>query len=157
MADTKQFGKLAINPAVNPGILDTATWDPETAWTQIQAVGVDDWEALQAAATNETPPAPAADLTPYPSSFARHAGAFYCLAGLNDGQQVFLALGPGADSLLGVPIGSKALSENLRLAVYPTDALVIDRFCRLVKPEAGPKALGPVSRLGIGTRMTTAV
>ena len=43
------------------------------------------------------------------------------------------------------------------LAVYPTDAPVIDRFFRTLAPEQGPRAFGPVPRLGIGTRMTTAV
>jgi hypothetical protein len=45
----------------------------------------------------------------------------------------------------------------IRLALYPTDAAIIDRFFRLVAPDKGPQALGPVARLGIGTRMTTAV
>ena len=43
------------------------------------------------------------------------------------------------------------------LALYPTDAPIIDRFFRILAPEKGPRALGPVPRLGIGTRMTTAV
>ncbi len=43
------------------------------------------------------------------------------------------------------------------LALYPTDAPVIDHFFRTLAPDKGPRALGPVPRLGIGTRMTTAV
>ena len=34
---------------------------------------------------------------------------------------------------------------------------MIDRFLRRIAPDKGPRALGPAPRLGIGTRMTTAV
>ena len=33
-----RFGKLEINPALSPGVLDTATWDRAAAWAAIQAV-----------------------------------------------------------------------------------------------------------------------
>ncbi len=90
--------------------------------------------------------------------------SFYCLAHLFDGQRVFLQLGEDGtdnDILLTAPIAVKRLpgasAAGSYLAVYPTDAPVVDRFCRLVAPERAPQALGPVPRLGIGTRMTTAV
>jgi len=41
--------------------------------------------------------------------------------------------------------------------MYKTGAAVIDRFFRFVSPDLGPKAMGAVPRLGVGTRMTTAV
>ena len=77
---------------------------------------------------------------------------------------MFLAIGPQANHVgLESPVGSKVLSEtsasmpSLVVALYPTDASVIDRFFRTLAPDNGPRALGPVPRLGIGTRMTTAV
>ena len=47
--------------------------------------------------------------------------------------------------------------RHRKLRVYPTDAPVIDCFFRRIAPDKGPRALGPMPRLGIGTRMTTAV
>jgi hypothetical protein len=41
--------------------------------------------------------------------------------------------------------------------MYATDAATLDRFFRGVSPQRAPRALGAVPRLGIGTRMTTAV
>ena len=152
-------GKLNINPARNPAILDTATWDREAAWAAIQAIEDAYWPALIEAATNGSSVPAAHGLTLYAPASVWHEGVFYCLAGLADGQQVFLEIGSGAeDSDLAVPIGTKsvpAIASNLR--IYPTDAAIIDRFFRLFAPDKGPRALGPVPRLGIGTRMTTAV
>ena len=102
-------------------------------------------------------------MTPYLAACAWHGDTLVCPAGLPDGQQVFLAIGPQApDVALGPLLGIKTLPPTAAmphalLALYPTDAPVIDRFFRTLAPDKGPRALGPVPRLGIGTRMTTAV
>ncbi len=159
-----RFDKLEINPALNPGVLDTATWDRTTAWTAVQAVADDDWLALVEAARQTAPLPASGSLTLHTSSCAWSGGTLVCLAGLVDGQQAFLSIGSqAADLPLGTPLGEKLLlssavgNSSAMLALYPTDAPVIDRFFRLLAPEKGPRALGPVPRLGIGTRMTTAV
>ena len=41
------------------------------------------------------------------------------------------------------------------MAAYRADAASIDRYVSLIKPDKGPKALGAVPRLGIGSRMST--
>jgi hypothetical protein len=161
-----RFGKLDINPAKNPAILDTATWDRAAAWAAVQAVDDAYWLAVMEAAANGAPPPATASLTPYAASVAWHQGAFYCLAGLPDGQQVFLEIGQGtSDAVLGAPIGAKSWpasppnpqSPIPNIRFYPTDAPILDRFFRLIAPEKGPRPLGAIPRLGIGTRMTTAV
>ena len=48
-------------------------------------------------------------------------------------------------------------APSVLLTLYPSDASVIDRYFRTLAPDRGPRALGPVPRLGVGTRMTTAV
>jgi hypothetical protein len=164
-----RFGKLNINPAKNPAILDTATWDRAAAVAAVQAVDDAYWPTLLEAATNAAPLPAAASLTPYAASAAWHQGAFYCLAGLPDGQQVFLEIGQGtSDAVLGAPIGAKSwpasppnpqspIPNPQYLVLHPTDASILDRFFRLIAPDKGPRALGAIPRLGIGTRMTTAV
>jgi hypothetical protein len=54
-------------------------------------------------------------------------------------------------------VGVKLLPSGGSLALHPTEAGVIDRYFRHIKPEKAPQAPGAVPRLGIGTRMTTAV
>jgi hypothetical protein len=164
-----KFGRLEINPTLSPGVLDTATWDREAACAAVQAMDDTYWPALVDAAVTCAPLPATAALTPYASSAAWYQDAFCCLTGLADGQQVFLEIGRRAgDDPLGAPIAGKSWSERQpgpqpptpnpqSLALHPTDAPVIDRFFRLVAPDKGPRALGPVPRLGIGTRMTTAV
>lgn len=96
-------------------------------------------------------------------SSAWHGETLVCLASLADGQQVFLAIGPQApDVALGPLLGIKILPPTAAMphalhALYSTDAPVLERFFRALAPNKGPRALGPVQRLGIGTRMTTAV
>ena len=159
-----KFGRLEVNPARNPGILDTATWDRDAAWIATQMVDDAYWPTLVEAAANGSPLPVANNLTPYAGSCVWRDDTLVCLAALADGQQVFLTIGPQADRVaLGPPIGSKMLSTmaatmpSAMLSLYPTDSSVIDRFFRTMAPEKGPRALGPVQRLGIGTRMTTAV
>jgi len=150
-----QFGKLVINPAKNPAILDTATWAPGEAWSAVQPIAEAEWQSLRQSLGASTP---GGRLTAYPSSFAHHEGADYYLSTLPDGQQVFLALGDlPAEPVLGAPVGRKPLASGGSLALFPTDAAVIDLYFRHIKPEKGPQAPGAVPRLGIGTRMTTAM
>ena len=52
-----KIGKLKINPALSPGVLDTATWDRDAAWTAVQAVDDIYWPEL-VAATSATVPLP---------------------------------------------------------------------------------------------------
>lgn len=155
----RQFGKLVIDPALNPGVLDTATWDRQAAWAAVQAIDDRFWPELTHAAATGTP-LPASDgLHPHAAA-DRWQETTPLLASLKDGQQVFLSIGTSsAAAVLGPPIGSKSLAgqPSVQLALYPTDAAVVDRYARTLAASRGPQALGPVPRLGIGTRMTTAV
>ena len=151
-----KFGALEINPAVNPAILDTATWDAAAAWRAVEAVDDGGWQAVEQAigAGNHLPVT--GSLTPHTGSAAHCQGSAFLLAGLPDAQQVFVEISPGeCQAVLGAPIGTKALASGGHVAVYKTDAAALDRFFRLVNPSKGPKAMGPAPRLGIGTRMTT--
>ena len=153
-----RFNQLEINPAKNPAVLDTATWDPAHAWEQVKALGADDWQALQEAAASRSPWPANPRLAQYPASEASYQGVSYGLAGLPDGQSVFLGTGPvQATDVLGQPLGRLQLSAAFQVSAYPADAATLDRYFRHIRPDKGPRPLGAVPRLGIGTRMTTAV
>jgi hypothetical protein len=153
-----RFNQLDINPAKNPAILDTATWDPAGAWDQVQATGADYWHSFQDAAASRAPLPASPHLTLYVASEASYHGVFYCLAGLADGQQVFLGIGPAqAEAVLGPALGLLPLPSGDSLGCYPADAATLDRYFQLIRPDKGPHPLGATPRLGIGTRMTTAI
>ena len=136
-----RFGKLDINPRLSPGVLDTATWDRAGAWAAMTAEDAIDWQAW-VAATRHGVPLPASEgLTPHLASCAWHGDTLICLTSLPDGQEVFTAIGPAAADLpLGTPLGQQALAPAAPgtpegvLAVYPTDAPVIDRYLRTRHP-----------------------
>jgi hypothetical protein len=153
-----KFGKLEIEPAKNPAVLDSATWDPEKAWDIIGSLGERYWQSMHEAIMRKQDLPVNERCFPHSASCARHEGSDFLLASLADGQQVFIEIATaGRNTLLTEPIGRKSLGRDCYITAYRTDAAVIDRYVRLAKPEKAPKAMGATPRLGIGTRMSTAV
>lgn len=153
-----QFGKININPAKNPAVLDTGTWDEESASTIFLSIDSTYWHLVRDSVRAKSQ-LPATDkLTPYSGSAGVFQGSAFFLATLRDGQQVFIEIGTTADeSVLGAPAGVGPLDGDQHIRIYKTNAATIDRYCQFVKPEKGPKAMGAIPRLGIGVRMTTAM
>ncbi len=152
-----KFGQLELDPAVNPGVLDTGTWDRPLAWTTLEAANCD-WPAVKRAAAGEQVLPGNDRLKAHGPSVVCRPEAVFFLASLPDGQDVFLRIGCEEEPpLLGPPLGRRRLPAGDWVSAFPTDAAVVDRFCRKLKPEKGPRALGATPRLGVGTRMTTAV
>ena len=180
------FGRLSIDPAKNPAVLDTGTWNAEKAWALIGGIEDGYWRSLldsvggKAGAGGNTAVsgAPARDLpeaaggfTPYPQSCARYPvadapwGGSLFLARLADGQKVMVALeeadapkrrGAGARDAEG-RIGTRSVEGGVRLSAFRTDAPTLSRLLQAYYPAKAPRALGAVPRLGIGTRMSTAM
>lgn len=159
-----KFGAIDIDPAKNPAILDTATWDPKSACDILRQLDERFWQSTYLAPRSTWALPVNEHFIPYAGSFARYQGSDFLLASLQDGQQVFISIGPGPMSsvgdrngVLGEPMGKKRLADGTCVAVYKTDAAIIDRYCRFINPDKGPKALGATPRVGIGSRMSTAV
>ena len=152
-----RFGQLEINPAENPGVLDTGTWDLSAARQQVRAVE-SDWAIVASALRQGTPLPSMVSIEVWKGSVSSAKYAVWFLAGLPDGQSVILYVGKSeSKETLGKPLEQWLLPDGSQLKIYPTDAAVLDRYCRLLKPDKGPQALGATPRLGIGTRMTTQV
>jgi hypothetical protein len=152
-----KFKKIKMDPAKNPAVLDTATWQPERAWVVLSAVDESYWESVRTAVRHDSRLPVDRHCTVYAGSAAEYRTSVFFLAGLDDGQHVFVELGTeDTDVALGEPIGIRAFEDRGRLAVYRTDAAAIDHYVSLIKPDKDPKALGAVPRLGVGSRMTTA-
>lgn len=140
-------GTFQVDPARNPAVLDTATWDRAAAWRFVKRAG-ERWMAAREGG------AVGAGVTVYGGSAVRRGAATFLLSGLPDGQQVFVEVGRGG-AALGEPLGEMTLKNGLRVVAYPTDAAVVDRYCRVLRPHNRPRALGSTPRLGVGCRMTT--
>src|ERR1044071_803744 len=94
------FGALDLDPVVNPAVLDTATWDTDKAWEAVQGIHCD-WRALQKAVAETVDFPPSGGCALYAGSAAIQDNSTFVLAGLDDGQQVFLEIrsGDGFDVL----------------------------------------------------------
>ncbi len=149
-------GALPFDPAVNPAVLDTATWDPAAAESVIRSV---DSEALAdlSRALREggaLPSIPGVEL--YEGSRVSADSGQFVLAGLKDGQQVLLEVTSGSGSRLAHLFGSIQVGVDGTIALHETTAANLHAFVRDVAPGRGPQALGDTPRLGVGSRMTTA-
>jgi hypothetical protein len=153
-----KFGQLKINPATNPAVLDTTTWNTEEAWKQIDALHGDD--LIRAGRAEEEAQAfeIAAGVTIHPSSRVQSEEGTFVLATLPDKQDVLLHFASAAaPATVGEPIGRKELSDGTTLSAVATRNETIDRFARRYLPEKVTRALGATPRLGIGDRMSTTV
>ena len=149
-----RFGVLEMDPAHNPAVLDTATWDPAGAAQRVIRSDAAYWERVRDAAANDLPLPSGAGLVPHTASCSRLCGRLLFLVSLDDGQQVFVELGSD-EPLLGQPLISRPLAPGVYLAAHAADAPTVHRF--VTASGRSPRPLGPIPRLGVGTRMTTAV
>jgi hypothetical protein len=152
------FGRLQIDPALNPAVLDTATWQPEAVVAALTAATVAAWNRVRRQAQSGAVPSGVGHFTfGVPGPLPAAAGT-WAVARLEDGQQALLLFRRGpAPAGLALPLASRSLAEGWTLDLLPADLESVAAFVRWVAPERGPQALGPVPRLGIGTRMSTAV
>ena len=129
-----RFEKIEIDPRKNPAVLDTATWEPASAWSTVSAIDESHWNSV-AKAVREDHPLPVDErCIVYAGSCAEYQASVFFLAGLADGQHVFIQLGTDdKDTFLEKTIGTRSLKDETRLAVYCTDAAVIDRAKRVIE------------------------
>jgi len=152
-----KFGNLIINPAKNPAVLDTGTWDCSKACSMISAVNERFWTSVSKTSRQTDRVLPEGRLTAYAGSAAQHRENLLFLLSLNDGQHIFAELGKeNRPVILAEPVGSRSFKDGGRLAVYPTDAATVERYVSVIRLDKNPRALGTTPRLGIGSRMTTA-
>jgi len=152
-----RFNKLDINPAENPAILDTCSWDNAAVRQMTSQLSKEYIEGLAASADEKKPLPQHSNFSPYDGSLSYKDGKAVFLAGLQDGQQVFAeVLDEGKPPVLGEPISEITLKNGRRVAIQKTDAAIVDKFFRDVNPAKGSRALKSTPRLGIGVRMTTA-
>jgi hypothetical protein len=123
MANDKSFQNLRIDPATNPAILDTATWDPDAAWQTITQVG-ESWSAAHAALRMGNQWVGLPQILLEVSSVVHHGAATFFLTGLPDGRI----------ERTGRSTGSEAAGERPHRCRLPSECLCSGP----VLPVAGP-------------------
>jgi len=145
-----QGRQLTFDPAQNPAVLDTVTWDQDSAVHWFSNLPLAELESLGQAARNGDTLPTAETFTGYGESLARGEETTAFLVGLNDGQEVLVELlPPGRPAQLGEPLYVRPVGSRFEVACQPADASVIHRYFQKLNPRKGPRALGSTARLGV--------
>ena len=166
---------IEFDPATNPGVLDTLTWDTGAALGAVFAksapteaiartVGRMGFESDAETAARALAVFANGDFRLVPSSCAvKKDGQVYILAVLPDRQRVILNIfDPAKESRCVLPIIGEATyrangESKAGVRVCPADLSSVARFVKSLAPQYAPKPLGTKPRLGIGNRQTAAV
>lgn len=124
---------IELDPARNPAVLDTCTWDPPAAMRRCEAM------------------MPFFADCAVENSIAFVDGTGYSLLKLEDGQKVFIAA-----SSKSAPVGVAAIGSLIdgKVAVISVNTETVKWYVTRVAPQYSPRAFGAVPRLGIGGRQT---
>ncbi len=148
---------IEINPATNPGVLDTYTWDPGTALeycaNYIEFLNSVTKAAESAHCTGCLKGALADNDAVVAPSVVFEDGKAYFLMNLPDGQKVFVVASSGKLNKSG-EIGM--LSDD-KIAIWPVNVESVKWYLKNLLPHLSPRAFGAVPRLGIGNRQTVTV
>ncbi|MCF7944815.1 MAG: tagaturonate epimerase family protein [Spirochaetia bacterium] len=197
---TIQYGKLEIDPSINPAVLDTGTWDKDRIAGILKELPEDFFRDIVNRCNGDvnSENIQKGDITCYSRSIAAYKGATYALLGFEDRQSVFICLTNGkADGIangkadgkaesggkqqkaagksgaaksssagkmaapitnpMADPMKKLSFSSGLSVTPYPASADNIHTYTRQINPGSGPQRLGPIPRVGIGVRHSTAL
>ncbi len=148
-----EYGRFSVDPQKNPAVLDTATWDRESAAEALAIPGDEFWRAIAGSGPSGT----AHGVEVLTNSIVHESGAAWALVRLPDGQRALVSAGRVTADEPQAPILTRRVDANLLVRCFEASDRVLDWFCRRVNPVSGPRALGTTPRLGIGCRLSTAV
>jgi hypothetical protein len=152
-----RFGQISLDPARNPAVLDSLTWDAGSLIRAMKAAGLGFWEKAATAAGSRRNIAPAPGLTLHEHSAGRIGDNALILAQLADGQHAVVEfVKDGRSPALQEALLWMALSDGGRAVFYRADSRNIHALYAAAAPERLPQALPRVPRLGVGTRMSRA-
>lgn len=157
------IGDLQFNPAVNPAVLDTLTWNEKAVAAfctgqagRIHAFADAVWLGTSAQDAAETAMRVVeGKLEFFPNSASRSSFGACVLARCPDEQRVFVCVGPAWAQSTWVADAITTVGDSERTAhVIPVNARTARYFLARVAPGKGPTALGRGPRLGVGSRQT---
>ncbi|HHY46659.1 MAG TPA: hypothetical protein GX506_05090 [Firmicutes bacterium] len=162
---------VEIDPAVNPAVLDTITWNEnkvreyvEQARGQLESLASSmsrassARDAARAAADSHGP------IVLFPGSVEIAGDAAYLIGRCPDNQRILISIArAGAPALVcnleraGARPTVEIRGEDFKAYVLPVNLQTISSFVNTVAPHRGPRALGNAPRLGVGNRQSVTV
>ena len=151
------FSGIELDPASNPAVLDTYTWDPSGAIRHCESMSAFLTECALAVGTARCVGCvkeALADTQAAEASAVLKENVGYFLLNLADGQKVFVAASPSGDNVDVDKIGDLA---GGKVTIIPVNTDTVKWYTTEIAPQYSPRAFGAVPRLGIGNRQTVSV
>ena len=148
---------IDLDPAANPAVLDTCTWDASAAVVQCRKLEPFLAECAKAVGTAHCAGClrgALLDTEAVPESAVLKDGAGYFIVNLPDRQKALVAVSPERVTVPGEPIVTLA---GGKVVVLPVNTQTVKWFVTEIAPQYSPRAFGSVPRMGIGDRQTVTV
>ena len=153
----RRIGKLDFDPARNPAVLDTLTWDSPALIRGASAQAMGFWEKAYVALQSGGPLPSAPSLTLHAGSIGRCGNGSFLLGECADGQHVLVVLTEDRGrAFLPDPLLRIGLPGGTVVSLHEASAENVHRAYSKAAPGRLPQAMGMTPRLGIGTRMSRA-
>ena len=146
-----------VDPVKNPAVLDTLSWDIQSLAEILNSLPDQFWENTRDSMKSNRPMPAATGIRLYDHSNTRSEGHSFALLEIDDGQYGAAEFcGKGAEPFAENPFFSNTLSDGGQFYVHEVTPVNLKKIYGRAAPEKLPSALGPIPRLGIGTRMSKA-
>lgn len=149
---------IELDPAANPAVLDTCTWDVPAALRHCEPLtGAFEKcsDAMKTARCEGCVKDAAVDIDgAVLTSAAFKNGVGYFLLKLKDGQRLIVA---ASAKPVDLPVASIGTMAGGGVALLPVNTEAVKWYVTDIAPQYSPRAFGAVPRLGIGGRQTATV
>jgi len=153
-----KFGKIEMNPALNPAVLDCLTWNKVSVISCVKSRGAEFWAKANKAVRNKEEPPVSDGVRLYESSIGYHGRNAFVLSQFGDGQHAIVEfVQDRSQALLPSAFTQIVLPDGTQVNIYEANGENMHVIYRKAAPEKLPQALGMTPRIGIGTRMSRAV
>jgi hypothetical protein len=154
----RERGAYEIDPARNPAVLDTLTWDVPALLRTLGAQSEEFWQRARQALDSGGPLPAARGLRLHEHSRGRFDSSSVVLAEDEQGQCTIAEFAPsGKQALVANPLLRRQLGPAGSASFHKADAETLHFIYGKAAPEKVPQALPMTARLGIGTRMSQAM
>ncbi len=152
-----RFGKISLDPAGNPAVLNSLTWDVGSLIRSIRAAGRGFWDKAGSGVRSKRKITGAPGLILHAHSAGRIGDNGIILAQSEDGQQAVVEfVKNGRSPTLPESFLRMELSDGGWAFFYRADSNNIHALYSAAAPDRLPQALPMLPRLGVGTRMSKA-
>ena len=151
-------GKRRLNPAKNPAVLDTLTWDASSFISTVSSQLHGFWEKVHVAIRSGRPAPSSPTLKVHDHSAGHLGNRSFVLTEHEDGQHGLVEFVKNrCTAIEAKPLVQIALSDGTTVSFHQANSKNLQQAYHMAAPGKLPQALRLVPRLGIGTRMSKSV